>query len=478
MKLQDQLQGILHDLSFVSTETSLMIGAIVLLLVGLTTKKVTLIKALFGIVLIVGIAFNLQQKTGGYFLSQSLFADAEIVGFASLFLVFGMLLLIFPRSEHGTEFYFLVLSLLVGSFFMMKANNLLLVYLSIELVSFVSYVLTGFTFKKEGFEASIKYLLVGAISSALMLVGIGLVYGTAGGFYLSDWTEVAFSSLISQVGLLLVLCGLFFKIALFPFHIWTPATYQSATVDAVTIFSVVPKLAGLILLKRMLFASGFGFDHWLPNSILILAMITILLGTLGALKQANTRRMISFGSIAHTGFLLGFVVLPTNLYNQEAFWWYALVYGLMNFGAFYLVDRFEANSIIKNQDYQKLYKETWVGAMFTLLLVSLVGLPPLAGFTAKLFLFSTLWASYLDTGSFTEISFLSIAVLATVASLFFYLKVPKNIFLSEKNSDTSGFQLSLSTKIIATIFGITMLIMFFVPELVMSLQSLLNNLHE
>jgi len=207
-------------------------------------------------------------------------------------------------------------------------------------------------------------------------------------------------------------------------------------------------------------------------------MITILLGTLGALRQSNTRRMISFGSIAHSGFLLGFVVLPTDLYNQQAFWWYALVYGLMNFGAFYLVDRFEAQSILKNHDYQKLYRETWIGAMFTLVLVSLVGLPPLAGFTAKLFLFSTLWATYLETGSLHEISFLGMAILATVASLFFYLRVPKNIFLSEKSSDTSGLQLALSSKIIATIFGITMLIVFFEPELVMSLQSLLNNVHE
>jgi len=480
MKLQDQLDGILKHLSLASTETTLMLGAMVLLIAGLVYKKVILDKVVFSIVLIVALFLNLQIVNGGYYLSNSLYADSESIGFVSLFLLFGLATLIFPRQKHSNEYYFFVLSLLVGSVFMMKANSFLMIYLSVELVSFVSYLLTGFSFTKKGFEASVKYLLIGAVSSAILLFGLGLVYGTSNTFFISQLVEFPFSDLISEIGLLFIVLGVFFKISIFPFHLWTPATYQTAPVDAVAVFSVVPKLGGLLLLKRILQGAGLSFDHWLVTTVLALGICTIIVGTLGALRQSNTRRMISFGSIAHSGFLLGFIVVPISLYNQEAFWWYAVTYAIMNLGAFYLIDRFESFNVWKNEEYAQVKGEGWLGAMFTIILVSLVGLPPFAGFTAKLFLFTSLWASYTATGSTIEMAFLVSAVLATVASLFFYLRVPKNMFLTKQEPDAAKRvgAMPLQIKILATIFGITLLMLFFVPRLVMSLQSLLNNVHE
>ena len=480
MKLQDQLHGILDHLSLASTETTLMLGASVLLLAGLIWRKLVVDKVLFGAILLIALVFNLRILEGGYYLSDSLYADFESISLASLFLIFGVFTLVFPREKHSTEYYFLVLALLTGSIFMMKANSFLMVYLSIELVSFVSYLLTGFSFSKKGFEASIKYLLLGALSSAILLIGLGLVYGTTQSFLFSDWANAPFTNLLSQVGLLFVVLGIFFKISIFPFHLWTPATYQTAPVDAVTLFSVVPKIAGLLLLKRALTSASLDFDHWTTSIILLLGIATIAVGTLGALRQSNTRRMISFGSIAHSGFLLGFVIVPAPLYNPEAFWWYVVVYAVMNLGAFYLIDRFESINIIKNEDYAKARSEVWVGVMFSILLVSLVGLPPFAGFTAKLFLFSSLWNAYEATESTLLMVFLMVAVLATVASLFFYLQVPKKVFLPEKGEEEAEMSTGLlfETKILATIFGITLLLLFLIPRLVMSLQSLLHNVHE
>lgn len=478
MRLQDQLDGILNDASMALTESSLIIGAIALLLTGLITNRPIVLKAVFVIVVITAFFLNHQVVEEGVFLSQSLFVDAEIIGFTSLFLLLGLLILLFQRKHHCTEFYFLILSLLVGSVFMMKANSLLLIYLAVELVSFTSYILTGFSFKKEGFEASIKYLLFGAVSTAIMLVGLGLIYGTSGIFYLTDLSSQSLENVIQQVGFLFVLFGILFKVAIFPFHIWTPATYQFAPIDSVAIFSVVPKIAGLILLNRLLIQSGLDYMHWTFALVLILGISTIIIGTLGALRQVDARRMISFGSISHSGFLLGFVLMPT--YNPEAFWIYAVIYGVMNYGAFYMLEQYESFSIYNINDYSRSRNEVLVGGVFTLILVSLVGLPPLAGFTAKLFLFSTLWESFQHSGFNAIGLYLVISVIATVASLFFYFKIPRNIFLSREGHKTAKdeFVFSFKAKIIATIFAITLLMLFFVPKLIISLQLLLNNGHE
>ena len=479
MKLQDQLNEILNDLSLVGSETVLILGSILLLIVGLFSRSELLNKFVFVATIVVALYFNIQIEKGGIILSQSLFLSKEIISFGSLFLVFALTVLVFPRKTHVTEFYFFTLAITLGSIFMMKANSLLIIYLSIELVSFVSYILTSFSFKKKGHEAGIKYLLFGAISSAIMLIGLGLVYGTTQTFYISEWTTGMFSDLLPQIGVLFLIFGVLYKCAIFPFHIWTPAAYQEAPIDAVALFSVIPKLGGLILLKRIYFDAGFDFSHLLTQLLLVLGMATILVGTFGALKQVNTRRMISFGSVAHSGFLMGLVITPIDRF-QEAFWWYAVSYGLMNYAVFYLISRYEALSIYSNKDYQSSTEAPWIGGIFTLILVSLVGIPPLAGFTAKLFLFSSLWEIFNDTAVTVSIAYLLVSVFATVASLFFYLRVPYNVFLSTNASNNTELSIvfSLRSKIIATIFGIALLMLFFAPKLVMSFQSLLNNVHE
>ncbi|MEM6643042.1 MAG: proton-conducting transporter membrane subunit [Bacteroidota bacterium] len=479
MKLSDQLQGIINELGAAGTETTLMLGAIILLVFGLFQSKPIFIKLLFAATIVFGIYMNLRPVESGFYISTALYLDEQLVYFISLLLLGGLLILLFPRDQHSVEFYFLVLSLLVGCSFMLKANSLLLVYLSIELVSFVSYILTGFNFRKQGFEAAIKYLLFGTLSSAVMLIGLALIYGTTNTFFLSDWTFTLFSSIGSQVGLLFLCFGLLFKIAIFPFHVWTPATYQAAPSDAVALLSVAPKLAGLLLLRRVLLACELTLDHWVTEVLLVLGVVTILVGTFGAIGQNNVRRMISFGSIAHSGFLLGLILAPSGHFDKEAFWWYSAIYVIMNIAAFFIVDQYERKGILLSSDYFQSQKSVWLGAVFTLVLVSLVGIPPLAGFTAKLFLFSSLWRSYQVDGQVLQAVFLFSAVFATVASLFFYLKVPKNIFLSPKAFSQNGFaDFSLRSKFIATLFAIILLLAFFVPSSVMNLQMLLHNTHE
>ncbi|SNS82169.1 NADH dehydrogenase subunit N [Ekhidna lutea] len=476
MNLIDQLNGILADLQGVWAESALMLGAIAVLVLGLA-RSGRAIKALFLIVLIFACYLNLTNGLRGDILSGSLFLSVHTSTFGILFLITASFLLLFKRGDkHSTEFYFFILSMLTGSLLMMKANSLLIIYLSIELVSFSSYILTNFSFKKKGFEASIKYLLFGAICSAIMLFGLGIIYGSTSTFLVSEWNSETFSALLPQVGFILLLVGIFFKISIAPAHLWVPATYQEAPADATAFMSIVPKLAALVLLKRIFEGQIFTSNHWIYSLVLGLGILTIVAGTLGAFRQSNARRMISFGAIAHSGFLLPLTLIQSTT-ASESLWYYSVVYAIMNMVTFYLLDVHERNGIVEIDDYKQTSRSVWIGAIFSLILVSLVGLPPLAGFTAKLFLFTTLWEGYSLLENSQMLWYLIVAVIATVGSLFFYLRIPRAIFLSQ-STDNQSINLNLSTKILATLFCIVLLLLFFAPQLVMEAQQLLNNVHE
>jgi NADH-quinone oxidoreductase subunit N len=462
MSLVQQLTDILNDLQLVKTESVLMIGAIILLITGLITKSGWILKTVFAIVVASAFYFNRTPVEAGSALSSGIYLTTLAQQFTSLFLITSLILLVYKRDQkHAAEFYFFVLALLLGSVFMMKANSLLIIYISIELASFASYILTNFSFKKEGHEAGIKYLLFGAISSAIMLFGLGLIYGATQTFYIHEWEFDTFNELLPQMGLMMVLLGVFFKASIVPLHIWVPATYQSAPNDAAAFMSIVPKLGALVLLYRIVQTDVLPF--WMINASLALGMATIVFGTLGALKQSNVRRLISFGAIAHSGFLLPFAFMNSTT-ALESFWWYSCAYATMNLGIFYLINAYEQKGIFNWKEYSSLSQETWLGVSLTIILVSLIGLPPLAGFTAKFLLFSSLWEFSNMSSSELYVAYLLVAVFATVISLFFYLRVPYAIFIL-KSEKSESIPFNLSTKIVATLFAIVLLLLFFAPQI-------------
>lgn len=477
MSISEQLIEILSDLQGVWTESFLIVGSIFLLLFGLIKSTEWTNKVVFGCIVVGTFILNSSNQISGSLLLESLTVSAATGYFGGLFLVVALLMILFPREKkHATEFYFFILAMLVGSMFMMKSNSFLIVYLAIELVSFSSYILTNFSFKKAGFEAGIKYLLFGAISSAVMLFGLGLIYGTTHTFGVSEFIELTSVGITGQIGFLMLLFGIFFKISIVPSHVWAPATYQMAPADATAFMSIVPKLAGLILLGRVLTANFLSENHWIVSVVLILGMLTVMVGTLGAFKQSNARRMISFGAIAHSGFLLPFALINSDT-SAQAFWFYAAVYSLMNIAVFYLLDQYERKKIHSVSEYSKASGAVWIGVCYTLVLVSLVGLPPLSGFFAKFFLFTTLWESYTAIENQLILWYLIVVVFATVGSLFYYLSIPKNIFLVKSGTNQS-IKFELSAKIIATLFSIGLLLLFFAPKLVIVMQQLLNKVHE
>ncbi|MEM6830828.1 MAG: proton-conducting transporter membrane subunit, partial [Bacteroidota bacterium] len=298
-----------------------------------------------------------------------------------------------------------------------------------------------------------------------------ILYGTVDSFFIHQWQASSFDELHPVVGLGLMLFGLFFKASVFPFHIWVPATYQSAPNDVVAFISIVPKLASLLLLKRIL--AIFPATHFITELCLGFGLLTMAVGTFAALRQSNARRMISLGAIAHSGFLLPLAIIPTTS-SEASLFWYTTVYMFMNFGIFYLIDFFESNEVYLLGGYASLGKKfPVIGVSLTILCISLVGLPPVAGFTAKFLFFTTLWEQYVTVHSPILMLYLVVSVLLTVVSLFFYLKIPYQLFLVKEQTSQS-INPTISTKIIATLFSIVMLLLFFVPHLVMNLQRLIN----
>ncbi len=244
--------------------------------------------------------------------------------------------------------------------------------------------------------------------------------------------------------------------------------------DATAFLSIVPKLAALVLLRRIFESLSLPESHWLIVVCLSLGIFTMVMGTFSALSQSSARRMISMGAIAHSGFLLPFAFM-TSPTAVEAFWWYAVAYALMNLLVFYLLDGFENQQIIHTQAYAGLGSYiSLIGVIYTAGLVSLAGLPPFAGFTAKLFLFISLWETYLLHNQSIYMIYLVTAILITLISLFFYLRIPCQLFLAKNVNPSPAIEFKNLTKFIATLFSVALLLLFFVPKLLIAMQQLLN----
>ena len=469
MNFKEQLVDNVEGLSKLPVEMTLMAGAVLLLMVGLVWHHSSILKVLCASILLLALYLNLDAYFQDSLLSQSLANHFLIPQTSTLFLIASLLILIFQRTKHAQEFYFMLLSLLVGAFFLVKSNSFLVFFIALELLSLVAYILTNFAFNSKSHEAGIKYLLFGAVSSTLTLFGLALLYGDSSTIYFLDLKNFVQMGLVSKIGTGLVALGILFKVAIFPMHIWVPATYQTAPNDAIALISTVPKMAGLVFLFRFMEILQISIEHWFASLLLLLAAMTILVGTLGALRQQHVRRMISFGAIAQSGFLLPFVFLTDS---TDSFFWYLTVYILMNIAVFYLLDMFEHAGLYAISDYKK-YGLNYSSVIFLLVLLSLVGIPPLAGFSAKLFLFSALFNQFqliYDGGGI--LLFLMIAIFSTIISLFVYLKVPYVMMAGKaKTPWTESYPIA---NVIATLLVILLLIAFFIPQSLTVMQLYIN----
>ncbi|MGA0557737.1 NADH-quinone oxidoreductase subunit N [Larkinella sp. VNQ87] len=373
-----------------------------------------------------------------------------------------------PKTAIPLDWLPLLLSLLLGLYLMAMSVNLLTIYLSIELVSISSYLLTALSTSRKASEGGLKYLLFGAVSSALMLYGMSLLYGLTGTLALPDTLDQLSrnDSLVIYVAGFLTLAGILFKLSLVPFHVWTPDAYEAAPTPVVAFFSVGPKAAALLVLMRVLTILPAGFQT--PLAVIALASITF--GNLSALWQTDAKRLLAYSSIAHAGFLLVGVV-AFNETGFEAATFYVATYVFINMAAFLLIDLLNQQQD-ENLTIQKFSglgtRLPFLSAALTVVMIALTGLPPTVGFTAKLLAFSSLLEAYQTGGNPWLLALFGIGLLNAVVSLFFYLRIPFLLyFRPASTTDLPHKTTPLSPLILASVLTLAVLLLFFKPDWVL-----------
>ena len=393
---------------------------------------------------------------GGMFVN-----DALSLFFKQLFLVAAILALFVAaefsdRLAEGSvaEYYSLILFALAGMMFAASSNDFTMLFVSIELITITFYVLVSFQRSKlQSLEAGVKYLILGALSSAFLVFGIALIWGTTGELNFTKLAAVApqfADSNIFLLGVLLVLVGLGFKIAAFPFQIWAPDVYQGAPTPTTAFLAIGSKAAGFVLLLRVLFTAvpSVTHSHQWANLLIIISGITILYGNLCAIPQRNLKRLLGYSSIAHAGYLL-LGVAALNASGQSALMYYLAGYVFTVMAGFFVIALVMRQ--LSSEDISGLaglnQRSPLLAATMTIAMVSLAGLPPLAGFFGKFLLFKSVIAAAQATGNHGYYCLAFTALAGVVISLYYYFGVIRAIYWSKDITDVSAIELSAPAKV-------------------------------
>ena len=483
------LDYITHSLGLIKPEIAISLAIVWLVVSDLILSKDKKILPYIGIIGLFAAGFYIIQQWGisSFASPNSAGGMIAIDNFGSFFkliiIIATIFIILFSISSseiksvfdrHG-EYYALIFGMVLGMFFMVSAADLILIYLSIELVSLSSYVLAGFTKNSlRNSEASLKYVIYGSAASGIMLFGISIIYGITGSTNLYTINTVIQTAQIpvSTLALsgILIFTGIGFKISAAPFHFWAPDVYEGAPITITAYLSVASKAAGFALLIRFIritFIQSVSADgYWQmlhlidwKTFFILISILTMTLGNFAALWQDNMKRLLAYSSIAHAGYiLLGLAVLSNQ--GTMAVLIYFAVYAIMNLGAFFVVMLIANKTGSENiDDYKGLgYSSPLLGISLAIFLVSLTGLPPTAGFIGKLYLFMAL----VDAKMFVVAI---IALLNTVVSLYYYIRVLRNMYLVKAEIPIPSFSASLGNNILVVALLIPVLVLgiYFTP---------------
>jgi NADH-quinone oxidoreductase subunit N len=356
--------------------------------------------------------------------------------------------------RHLGEFYALLLGVTLGMMLLVSATDLLMLFLSLEMVSLSSYIMVGYLRNdRQSNEASLKYFLFGAVSTGSMLYGITLLYGVTGTTRMAAIRDLisaegfpAGNSLILLVSTVLILAGFGFKTAAVPFHFWCPDAYEGAPTPVTAFLSVAPKAAGFGALIRffrtsMTQSSGSPLQweaissiNW-PTLILILSVLTMTFGNIAALRQDNMKRLLAYSSIAHAGYILMGAAV-SNSQGMQAMLVYLITYLFMNLGAFLIViEVFNKTGSFSLKDYGGFFRRApFIAITMTIFMLSLMGIPPFAGFFGKLYVFAAAVKGNLAW-------FAVIGALNSVISVYYYARVIKTMII-DGNEDAGMIKVS------------------------------------
>jgi NADH-quinone oxidoreductase subunit N len=386
----------------------------------------------------------------------------------------------FPAERIG-QFYALLMSIVLGLFLMAGASDLLMIYMSIELVSMVSYVLAGFRKgDRRAAEGSLKYVIYGGVASGVMVFGMSYLYGltrTTDIFQIAAQVQAlqlsglgAAYKLTLVLAVVFVMAGIGYKIAAVPWHMWCPDVYEGAPTVFTAFLSVGPKAAGFALAVRFFytafatpaaadgFATAIGGIPW-PAVIGVIAAVTMTLGNLTALSQTNVKRLLAYSSIAHAGFMLMGVAALSEM-GKQGVMLYMLIYLVMNIGAFVAVIVVsEATGSESMLDYRGLSRRQPLAALaLAIFLFSLTGLPPFAGFAGKWYLFYAVFERIPEPGGQWYAVLALIAALNTAVALFYYVRIIRAMYIDPPHTEPTPIKSPVFYQVLLATFSTAILL--------------------
>lgn len=412
--------------------------------------------------------------------TQLLFSDSYIRDPASDLIKFGVLsitffALIYARdnlSEQALlrgEYFTLVLFATLGMLVIASAHSFLTLYLGLELLALSLYSLVPLNRDSTtGSEAGIKYFVLGALASGILLYGISMLYGATGALNFSAVATAIQSNQVDQTflvfGLVFIVIGIAFKFGAIPFHMWVPDVYQGAPTSVVLFLSSAPKIAAFALALRLLADGLPGLAaHW-QDMLAILAVLSMALGNVIAIAQTNIKRMFAYSTIAHVGFIfLG--LLAANEKGYAAALFYSLVYALTAVGGFGVLAMLSRQGLNVEQidDLRGLHQRNpWVALMMLLLLFSMAGVPPTVGFFAKLFVLEAVI-------SLDQISLAVIAVFFSIIGAYYYLRVIKVMYFDQPDVTIQPMRMAFGSTTALSVNGLSVLALGLFPATLLAL---------
>lgn len=471
-------------LTFGSPEAIIVVGALVVLGIGLSRSRATTLPTFIAAIAVVGslAAVWLLPTNAVLFAGQLVISPfsrfARTICLALCFVT--VLLARRDRSlrPHYSEFLAMLLLATVGLMLLVGSEELLTIFIGLELLGLSLYVMTGFEKNDvRGAEAALKYFLFGSTASAFTLFGISVTYGLSGSTVLTEIGHRLASAMPSPllaIAIVMTLIGFAFKVAAAPFHLWAPDTYQAAPAPTAAFIASASKVGSFVVLAKIVaisFAPLAGSAAWramLPGWTPVLAAIaafSILLGNFGALAQTNLSRLLAYSAVAHAGYtLIGLV--SGNQAGLSATFFYITVYALTLVGAFAVIGIIRRKT--GGDDLASVTglasRSPWLAACLTIFILSLAGLPPLPGFFGKFYLFSAAFAGANHTGLLWLVV---VALFGSLISLYYYLIVLKLVFLPSSPQSQPGMGSDTIELAVITLLAATVLLLGLMPQLLL-----------
>ena len=387
----------------------------------------TLIQVLLFINVVLGFIFNREGNIfSGMFYSNAVVAFQKSILSIAVFLISLLCADWLKKSPNIAEFFILILSALLGMFFMISSGNLLMFYLSLELATIPVAALANFDLEKRiSSEAAMKMILSSAFSSGILLFGISLIYGATGTISFSELPNALNSGPLQILAFVFLVSAFGFKLSVVPFHLWTADVYEGSPIAVASFLSVVSKGSIAFIFLTALYKVFQPLNGVWYNMVVILALATMIIGNLFALRQQNIKRFLAFSSIAQVGFIL--VGMSSNAaIGLTSVTYFVLIYVFSNLAAFGVASVISERTGKENiDDYKGLYKTNpFLSWILALALFSLAGIPPTAGFFGKLFLIT----AGATKGNYW---FITMVALNLIVSLYYYLRVVRAVFMDK-----------------------------------------------